>query len=79
MKMLKCRYFKSDFSKNESSNIFDVVHSLHVFFLISHSRFFSLDNAKAVIIFLVFLIIVTSIALLIVLYKIYDLHKKRSR
>ncbi|XP_042085243.1 receptor-type tyrosine-protein phosphatase C isoform X3 [Ovis aries] len=35
-------------------------------------------NAKAVIIFLVFLIIVTSIALLIVLYKIYDLHKKRS-
>uniref|UniRef100_A0A452FNZ2 Receptor-type tyrosine-protein phosphatase C n=1 Tax=Capra hircus TaxID=9925 RepID=A0A452FNZ2_CAPHI len=37
-----------------------------------------MDNAKAVIIFLVFLIIVTSIALLIVLYKIYDLHKKRS-
>ncbi|KAI4563403.1 hypothetical protein MJT46_011012 [Ovis ammon polii x Ovis aries] len=36
------------------------------------------NNAKAVIIFLVFLIIVTSIALLIVLYKIYDLHKKRS-
>ncbi|MXQ88106.1 hypothetical protein E5288_WYG017193 [Bos mutus] len=35
-------------------------------------------NAKALIIFLVFLIIVTSIALLIVLYKIYDLHKKRS-
>ncbi|XP_043340898.1 receptor-type tyrosine-protein phosphatase C isoform X4 [Cervus canadensis] len=35
-------------------------------------------NVKAVIIFLVFLIIVTSIALLIVLYKIYDLHKKRS-
>lgn len=35
-------------------------------------------NAKALIIFLVFLIIVTSVALLIVLYKIYDLHKKRS-
>ncbi|XP_058389727.1 receptor-type tyrosine-protein phosphatase C [Diceros bicornis minor] len=35
-------------------------------------------NSKALIIFLVFLIIVTSIALLIVLYKIYDLHKKRS-
>ncbi|XP_055966665.1 receptor-type tyrosine-protein phosphatase C isoform X2 [Sorex fumeus] len=35
-------------------------------------------NSKALIIFLVFLIIVTSIALLVVLYKIYDLHKKRS-
>ncbi|XP_010954573.1 receptor-type tyrosine-protein phosphatase C isoform X1 [Camelus bactrianus] len=35
-------------------------------------------NSKALIIFLVFLIIVTSIALLIVLYKIYALHKKRS-
>ncbi|XP_042636909.1 receptor-type tyrosine-protein phosphatase C [Orycteropus afer afer] len=35
-------------------------------------------NSKALIIFLAFLIIVTSIALLIVLYKIYDLHKKRS-
>lgn len=35
-------------------------------------------NSKALIIFLVFLIIVTSLALLIVLYKIYDLHKKRS-
>lgn len=35
-------------------------------------------NAKALIIFLVFLIIVTSIALLVVLYKIYDLRKKRS-
>uniref|UniRef100_A0A8C0WFS3 Receptor-type tyrosine-protein phosphatase C n=1 Tax=Castor canadensis TaxID=51338 RepID=A0A8C0WFS3_CASCN len=42
--------------------------------------FFSfLDNSRALIIFLAFLIIVTSIALLIVLYKIYDLHKKRSR
>lgn len=37
-----------------------------------------LDNSNALIIFLVFLIVVTSIALLIVLYKIYDLHKKRS-
>ncbi|XP_036681808.1 receptor-type tyrosine-protein phosphatase C isoform X3 [Balaenoptera musculus] len=35
-------------------------------------------NSNALIIFLVFLIIVTSIALLIVLYKIYDLQKKRS-
>ncbi|XP_054020936.1 receptor-type tyrosine-protein phosphatase C [Dryobates pubescens] len=34
-------------------------------------------NSKALIIFLVFLIIVTSIALLLVLYKIYDLHKKK--
>ena len=38
-----------------------------------------LDNSKALIIFLVFLIVVTTIALLIVLYKIYDLHKRRSR
>uniref|UniRef100_A0A8C9PLL4 Receptor-type tyrosine-protein phosphatase C n=1 Tax=Spermophilus dauricus TaxID=99837 RepID=A0A8C9PLL4_SPEDA len=36
-------------------------------------------NSKALIAFLAFLIIVTSIALLVVLYKIYDLHKKRSR
>ncbi|XP_063582107.1 receptor-type tyrosine-protein phosphatase C isoform X5 [Pongo abelii] len=35
-------------------------------------------NSKALIAFLTFLIIVTSIALLVVLYKIYDLHKKRS-
>ncbi|KAK2086193.1 hypothetical protein P7K49_035618 [Saguinus oedipus] len=35
-------------------------------------------NSKALIAFLAFLIIVTSIALLVVLYKIYDLHKKRS-
>lgn len=35
-------------------------------------------NSRALIIFLVFLIVVTSVALLIVLYKIYDLHKKRS-
>ncbi|XP_004860179.1 receptor-type tyrosine-protein phosphatase C isoform X1 [Heterocephalus glaber] len=35
-------------------------------------------NSKVLIAFLVFLIIVTSIALLVVLYKIYDLHKKRS-
>ncbi|XP_021532839.2 receptor-type tyrosine-protein phosphatase C isoform X3 [Aotus nancymaae] len=35
-------------------------------------------NFKALIAFLAFLIIVTSIALLVVLYKIYDLHKKRS-
>ncbi|XP_043819452.1 receptor-type tyrosine-protein phosphatase C isoform X2 [Dromiciops gliroides] len=35
-------------------------------------------NSRALIMFLIFLIIVTSIALLIVLYKIYDLHKKRS-
>ncbi|XP_038204921.1 receptor-type tyrosine-protein phosphatase C [Arvicola amphibius] len=35
-------------------------------------------NAKALITFLIFLIVVTSIALLIVLYKIYDLRKKRS-
>ncbi|XP_066883538.1 receptor-type tyrosine-protein phosphatase C isoform X1 [Kogia breviceps] len=35
-------------------------------------------NSNALIIFLVFLIIVTSIALLVVLYKIYDLQKKRS-
>ncbi|XP_027630350.1 receptor-type tyrosine-protein phosphatase C [Tupaia chinensis] len=35
-------------------------------------------NSRALIIFLAFLIIVTSIALLVVLYKIYDLHKKRS-
>ncbi|XP_057584469.1 receptor-type tyrosine-protein phosphatase C isoform X2 [Hippopotamus amphibius kiboko] len=35
-------------------------------------------NYNALIIFLSFLIVVTSIALLVVLYKIYDLHKKRS-
>ncbi|KAM5300783.1 receptor-type tyrosine-protein phosphatase C isoform 2-T2 [Glossophaga mutica] len=35
-------------------------------------------NSKALIGFLVFLIVVTTVALLIVLYKIYDLHKKRS-
>ncbi|XP_074688828.1 receptor-type tyrosine-protein phosphatase C isoform X4 [Strix aluco] len=34
-------------------------------------------NSKALIIFLAFLIVVTSIALLLVLYKIYDLHKKK--
>ncbi|XP_051480379.1 receptor-type tyrosine-protein phosphatase C isoform X3 [Apus apus] len=34
-------------------------------------------NSKALIIFLVFLIILTSVALLLVLYKIYDLHKKK--
>uniref|UniRef100_A0A8C3JAC2 Receptor-type tyrosine-protein phosphatase C n=1 Tax=Calidris pygmaea TaxID=425635 RepID=A0A8C3JAC2_9CHAR len=34
-------------------------------------------NSKALIIFLAFLIIVTSIALLLVLYKIYDLHKRK--
>lgn len=42
-----------------------------------HFKF--LDNSRALIGFLVFLIIVTSVALLVVLYKIYDLHKKRSR
>ncbi|XP_054546268.1 receptor-type tyrosine-protein phosphatase C isoform X2 [Talpa occidentalis] len=36
-------------------------------------------DSKSLIIFLAFLIIVTSIALLIVLYKIYDLQKRRSR
>ncbi|KAM9000774.1 receptor-type tyrosine-protein phosphatase C isoform X2 [Sarcophilus harrisii] len=35
-------------------------------------------NSHALIMFLTFLIIVTSIILLIVLYKIYDLHKRRS-
>ncbi|XP_010222838.1 PREDICTED: receptor-type tyrosine-protein phosphatase C [Tinamus guttatus] len=34
-------------------------------------------NSRALIIFLTFLIIVTSIALLLVLYKIYDLHRKK--
>ncbi|KAM6327166.1 receptor-type tyrosine-protein phosphatase C isoform 2-T3 [Podargus strigoides] len=34
-------------------------------------------NSKALIIFLAFLIILTSIALLLVLYKIYDLHQKK--
>ncbi|KAM4773326.1 receptor-type tyrosine-protein phosphatase C isoform 1-T1 [Cyanocitta cristata] len=34
-------------------------------------------NSRALIIFLAFLIIVTSIALLLVLYKIYDLHQKK--
>ncbi|KAM6397221.1 receptor-type tyrosine-protein phosphatase C isoform 2-T2 [Pluvialis apricaria] len=34
-------------------------------------------NSKALIVFLAFLIIVTSIALLLVLYKIYDLHNKK--
>uniref|UniRef100_U3JJ93 Receptor-type tyrosine-protein phosphatase C n=1 Tax=Ficedula albicollis TaxID=59894 RepID=U3JJ93_FICAL len=34
-------------------------------------------NSRALIIFLAFLIIVTVIALLLVLYKIYDLHKKK--
>ncbi|XP_030428256.1 receptor-type tyrosine-protein phosphatase C isoform X2 [Gopherus evgoodei] len=34
-------------------------------------------NSQALIIFLAFLIIVTSIALLIVLYKIYDLHREK--
>uniref|UniRef100_A0A8C5UFA8 protein-tyrosine-phosphatase n=1 Tax=Malurus cyaneus samueli TaxID=2593467 RepID=A0A8C5UFA8_9PASS len=37
----------------------------------------SSDNSKALIIFLAFLIVVTSIALLLVLYKIYELHKKK--
>ncbi|KAK1327956.1 hypothetical protein QTO34_012378 [Cnephaeus nilssonii] len=36
------------------------------------------NNSKALISFLVFLIVVTSIALMVVLYKIYDLHKRRS-
>uniref|UniRef100_A0A8C3IZR3 Receptor-type tyrosine-protein phosphatase C n=1 Tax=Chrysemys picta bellii TaxID=8478 RepID=A0A8C3IZR3_CHRPI len=36
-------------------------------------------NSQALIIFLAFLIIVTSIALLIVLYKIYDLHREKLR
>ncbi|XP_067394396.1 receptor-type tyrosine-protein phosphatase C [Emydura macquarii macquarii] len=35
-------------------------------------------NSQALIIFLAFLIIVTSIALLVVLYKIYDLHREKS-
>nr|XP_020139909.1 receptor-type tyrosine-protein phosphatase C isoform X2 [Microcebus murinus] len=35
-------------------------------------------NSKALIAFLAFLIVVTSIALIVVLYKIYDLHKRRS-
>ncbi|XP_041504618.1 receptor-type tyrosine-protein phosphatase C [Microtus oregoni] len=35
-------------------------------------------NAKALITFLIFLIVVTTIALLVVLYKIYDLRRKRS-
>uniref|UniRef100_A0A8C3J1N3 Receptor-type tyrosine-protein phosphatase C n=1 Tax=Chrysemys picta bellii TaxID=8478 RepID=A0A8C3J1N3_CHRPI len=39
----------------------------------------SLNNSQALIIFLAFLIIVTSIALLIVLYKIYDLHREKLR
>ncbi|XP_064004321.1 receptor-type tyrosine-protein phosphatase C [Pogoniulus pusillus] len=34
-------------------------------------------NSRALITFLVFLIIVTTVALLLVLYKIYDLHKKK--
>ncbi|XP_072199272.1 receptor-type tyrosine-protein phosphatase C isoform X2 [Excalfactoria chinensis] len=34
-------------------------------------------NSRALIIFLVFLIVVTSIALILVLYKIYDLHQKK--
>nr|XP_014424254.1 receptor-type tyrosine-protein phosphatase C isoform X2 [Pelodiscus sinensis] len=34
-------------------------------------------NSQALIIFLAFLIIVTSVALLIVLYKIYDLHREK--
>uniref|UniRef100_A0A8C5LFY4 Receptor-type tyrosine-protein phosphatase C n=1 Tax=Jaculus jaculus TaxID=51337 RepID=A0A8C5LFY4_JACJA len=42
-------------------------------------KYFSTSyNSRALIIFLTFLIIVTSVALLVVLYKIYDLHKKRS-
>ncbi|MBZ3871860.1 Receptor-type tyrosine-protein phosphatase C [Sciurus carolinensis] len=36
------------------------------------------DNSKALIAFLAFLIVVTAIALLVVLYKIYDLQRKRS-
>ncbi|XP_023563160.1 receptor-type tyrosine-protein phosphatase C [Octodon degus] len=36
-------------------------------------------NSKALIGFLAFLIVVTSIALIVVLYKIYDLHKNQSR
>nr|AAS06903.1 CD45 [Aotus vociferans] len=44
-------------------------------FILHHSTSY---NSKALIAFLAFLIIVTSIALLVVLYKIYDLHKKRS-
>lgn len=39
--------------------------------------FLLLDNSKALIAFLAFLIIVTSIALLMVLYKIYVLHNKK--
>lgn len=37
------------------------------------------DNDKAVIGFLVFLIILTSLALLFVLYKIYILQRKKSK
>ncbi|XP_019386110.1 PREDICTED: receptor-type tyrosine-protein phosphatase C [Crocodylus porosus] len=37
------------------------------------------NNSKALIIFLAFLIIVTSVALLLVLYKIYNLHKDSLR
>ncbi|EHH15693.1 hypothetical protein EGK_01817 [Macaca mulatta] len=47
-------------------------------FHIKLSEYLSQNNSKALIAFLAFLIIVTSIALLVVLYKIYDLHKKRS-
>ncbi|XP_058130911.1 receptor-type tyrosine-protein phosphatase C isoform X2 [Dasypus novemcinctus] len=43
-----------------------------------HTPYSTTYNTKALIIFLAFLIIMTSIALLFVLYKIYDLHKKRS-
>uniref|UniRef100_A0A8B9C7Q7 Receptor-type tyrosine-protein phosphatase C n=1 Tax=Anser brachyrhynchus TaxID=132585 RepID=A0A8B9C7Q7_9AVES len=46
---------------------------------LSYLTNYSFSVSKALIIFLVFLIVVTSIALLLVLYKIYDLHQKKLR
>lgn len=68
-KILKCKYFGGDYSTSLASCLTMVLWMYYFSFL---------DNSKALIAFLAFLIIVTSIALLVVLYKIYDLHKKRS-
>ncbi|XP_019474062.1 receptor-type tyrosine-protein phosphatase C, partial [Meleagris gallopavo] len=43
----------------------------------SYKEIYTRYNSRALIIFLVFLIVVTSIALLLVLYKIYDLRQKK--
>uniref|UniRef100_A0A671Y4V1 Receptor-type tyrosine-protein phosphatase C n=1 Tax=Sparus aurata TaxID=8175 RepID=A0A671Y4V1_SPAAU len=58
-------------------NFFNVALRINATTLILFSHLF-IDNDKALIGFLVFLIIVTSVALLIVIYKIYILRRRKS-